>query len=112
MLYVLSYSTDRDGDSKEFEETLMGQFPKLREGGGFDLLKSIGGNGKVLEIVKCPASGYSVNYLREQAIIRSGILYVRPLQKDLDENAVQVCVCLDLHLGMQGEGMLNRLKVV
>ncbi|XP_030648178.1 carcinoembryonic antigen-related cell adhesion molecule 5 [Chanos chanos] len=83
-------NNSEDGDSAEFEETLIGQFPKLKEEGGFDLLKSVSGNSKALEIVKYPDSGYSAKYIREQAFVRSGISYIHPLQQDLDNTVAPV----------------------
>ena len=56
------------------------QFPKLANGGGYELLRL--GDMKTLEIISEPASGYSVEYLK--SVVSSAKIYIRPLQKNLD----------------------------
>lgn len=71
---------------KEFQEELFREFPKLVEGGGFELLRASDSGGKELVPIDIPHDGYSVEYL--QAVVKSKI-YIRPLQKDLDESPLE-----------------------
>lgn len=56
-------------------------FPKLEEGGGFELLRAQEGGGKLLNVIPVPQSGYSVNYLKK--VVHSAKIYIRPFQKKL-----------------------------
>ena len=58
------------------------QFPKLKEGGGFELLRVPEGGGKLLQVIASPESGYTVTYLR--AVVHHAKVYVRPMQNNLD----------------------------
>ena len=72
------------------------QFPKLANGGGYELLRL--GDMKTLEIISEPASGYSVEYLK--SVVSSAKIYIRPLQKNLDtdENVSKTSPILILQL--------------
>lgn len=72
------------GDYCEWEEIydeLLFQYPKLKEGGGFELLRVGEGGGKRLQVIACPPNGYTVAYLR--AVVHHATVYIRPLQRDL-----------------------------
>lgn len=69
------------GDAEELNHELTDYYPKLAEGGGYELLRS-GGGGRELFVIDMPSVGYSAQYLK--SIISSAKIYVRPLQKDLD----------------------------
>ena len=56
------------------------QFPRLMEGGGFEMLRVPEG-GKGLNVISSPESGYTVSYLK--AVVHHAKIYIRPLQKDL-----------------------------
>ena len=71
-----------------FEETMYREFPNLREGGGFEVLR---GSGKLLQSIPIPSGGYSVDYLK--SVLAQAKCYVRPLQMDLILNR-EVCVYL------------------
>lgn len=72
-------------DAKAVKLTLEKIFPKLKDGGGFELLRS-GAKPGELFLIKPPAAvGYSVPFLRESAGLGQAIVYIRPLQKDLDD---------------------------
>ena len=61
----------------------MNQFPKLSEGGGFELLRvnDRGGAARRLELINPPKSGYDVLFLK--AVVQQAKIYIRPLQKKL-----------------------------
>lgn len=61
-------------------------YPKLKAGGGFEILRS--GIGSSLAFVSPPATGYSVPYLRDQAGRGQALAYIRPLQVELDISPV------------------------
>ena len=69
------------GSPQSFKQELEAAFPKLMYGGGFELLKRAPGNS--LEIIKPPAVGYSVTFLKRCGIGQA-MLFVRPIQCDLD----------------------------
>ena len=71
-----------DADNWEIREELQYNFPKLRDSGGFELLRLSEGGGKILQSIACPKNGYCVPYLR--AVVHHAKVYLRPLQKDLD----------------------------
>ena len=61
-------------------------YPKLKEGGGFELLRS-GSPASMLSLISPPAGGYSVAFLRDAAGLGQALAYIRPLQKDLPMDA-------------------------
>ncbi|XP_039523838.1 uncharacterized protein LOC120476763 [Pimephales promelas] len=76
---------DKHCTSEEFKSTLLMEFPKLKDGGGFELLRPYGATRtKTLQVVPCPSEGYTPHYLQDTIGIHAAIVYVRPLQKDLD----------------------------
>ena len=70
-------------DAHDVYHELMNQFPKLSEGGGFELLRvnDRGGAARRLELINPPESGYDVMFLK--AVVQQAKIYIRPLQKDL-----------------------------
>ena len=83
---------NKNAGFKAFSEVLMEKYPKLRDGGGFQLLRALGGGGGVryLELIIPGQDGYSIPYLRETQCLGQAILYVRPLQANLSmEKQVQ-----------------------
>ena len=58
-------------------------YPKLVEGGGFEILRS-GASQNTLEVIEPPPSGYSISFLRDHSGLGQAIAYIRPLQLDLD----------------------------
>ena len=62
------------------------EYPKIKEGGGIELLRAVGGGGgqRKLEVLSSGPRGYSIEYLRNIICIGQATLYIRPLQKDLD----------------------------
>ena len=79
MLAVFAY-----GSSQELQADLFKEYPKLVDCGGFELLRASDIGGKELIPIEMPHDGYSVEYL--QAVVKSAKIYIRPLQRDLDDN--------------------------
>ena len=71
------------GDPQSFKETLDEAFPKLTCGGGFELLRR-GTSGSQLVLLQPPAIGYSVQFLKTSSGIGQAVIYVCPIQCDLD----------------------------
>ena len=64
---------DKKGNFAYFQGVLKTQFPKLKAGGGFELLRSSGGR-RQLEVVAVPAQGYDIPYLKQ--ILGQAIAYI------------------------------------
>ena len=62
----------------ELKERLESVFLKLKESGGFELLKSA--NGTLLSVIHSPACGYSVPFLWDAAGLGQAPAYIRPLK--------------------------------
>ena len=77
---------NKDG-SVNVSKKLEAAYPKLKSGGGFEILRS--GIGNSLAFLQPPATGYSVSYLRNQAGLGQALAYLRPLQLELDVSPVQ-----------------------
>lgn len=77
--------SDKYCQPEDFTDYLYKQFPKLKDAGGYELLKTRGATrSKSLEIIPCPNEGYSAEYLSNSTLgIGDGMIYIRPLQKDL-----------------------------
>ena len=65
VLAGLGESYSMDASAEEFHHELLAEFPRLRNGGGYELLR--------------PAGGHNPVYLR--AIFMQAKIFVRPLQK-------------------------------
>jgi hypothetical protein len=72
--------SNKRGGHAHIKETLESVFPKIKEAGGFEILRS-SGSSRSLERIQVPPTEYTVSYLKE--ILRQAIAYIRPLQKDL-----------------------------
>ena len=72
---------NKDG-AIEVNQKIEAMYPKLKAGGGFEILRS--GMDNKLMFVPPTACRYSVPYLRDQADIGQALAYVRPLQEKLD----------------------------
>lgn len=83
----------KNGSCSYFHETLLENYPRLRDGGGYELLRTRHRSTIKLEILyPRQTAGYNVLHLKEA--IASAKIYVRPLQRDLNleplpENKVQ-----------------------
>ena len=79
---------------KVFIDSIEGEFPKLKDGGGFEILRA---DGKDLRLIPPPPGGYTVEYMR--GVLNQAKGYIRPLQKDLSTNSVlsaEVCYIFSL----------------
>lgn len=76
---------NKDG-AIEVSKKLEAAYPKLKAGGGFEILRS--GIGRSLAFVSPPATGYSVSYLRDQAGLGQALAYLQPLQVELDVSPI------------------------
>ena len=72
---------DGDSDAHGIHEELLSQFPKLRESGGYELMRTQDKGSKFLNVIDVPPSGYSATYLK--AVAHSARIFIRPLQRDL-----------------------------
>lgn len=72
---------DEYSEWPEIYDELLFQYPKLKESGGFELLRVGEGGGKRLQTIACPPKGYTVVYL--QAVVHHATVYIRPLQRDI-----------------------------
>lgn len=72
--------SDKYCQPEDFTDYLYKQFSKLEDAAGYELLKTR----ESLEIIPCPNEGHSAKYLSNSTLgIGVGIIYIRPLQKDL-----------------------------
>ena len=62
-------------------------FPKLKNGGGFEILRR-GTSPSELSLIQPPRSGYSVSFLRDAAGLGQAIAFIRPLQANLSKDRV------------------------
>lgn len=69
-----------NGDAWEFHEQLVEKFPKLHDGGGYELLRAVGSSHE-LQIIPPPSGGYTTSYVK--SVVGQAKVYVRPIQKDL-----------------------------
>ena len=81
---------DNNGDFSHLKNTLEEYFPMLKsQNGAFELLRADrGGNTRPLLSIHMPNTGYTTKYLKE-AVPGSAVIYVRPIQSDLDISAVK-----------------------
>lgn len=70
-----------DSDAQDINCEISSQFPKLRNAGGFELLRAQEGGGKLFSAIVVPQAGYSVGYLK--TVVHNAKIYIRPLQRDL-----------------------------
>ena len=85
----------------EFHEDLLDAFPKLREGGGYELLRTAEGNTKLLDVIPVPPGGYTASFLKD--IVMQAKVYIRPVQKDLSLEPGQLSgtpLCLHVGVGL------------
>ena len=76
------------GSFVDVKEKLEIVYPKLKDGGGFELLR-MGSPSSKLALIYPTAGGYSVPFLRDAAGLGQALAYIRPLQMDLATSAVQ-----------------------
>ncbi len=69
------------GEPFEFHDEITSAFPKLRNAGGYELLRTQQHNNRELFVISPPSGGYTAEYLRR--IVGQAKVFVRPIQKDL-----------------------------
>ncbi|XP_070546854.1 uncharacterized protein [Ptychodera flava] len=67
--------------ASEVHEQLLDEYPKLSEGGGYEICRAYHGSRR-LHAISCPNEGYSQRYLSIEA--GQAKLYIRPLQNNLE----------------------------
>ena len=73
----------------ELRKKLEEEYPKLSQGGGFELMRTgHQGSNTTLTTIIPPASGYSVPFLRDSSGLGQALAYIRLLQRDLDKSPV------------------------
>lgn len=83
------------GDADELDHELLDNFPKLEQGGGYELMRSSEKGGKHLSVIQMPSEGYTPEYLK--FVVSSAKIYIRPIQKDLDLTPVEVSPTLNVN---------------
>ena len=63
----------------DIRNDLLEEYPKLRAGGGFELLRL---RGRDLEVIPIPHEGYTVQYLK--TVVQNAKVFIRPIQAPLD----------------------------
>ncbi|CAH3045959.1 unnamed protein product, partial [Porites lobata] len=75
-------STRVEDSALQVKTKLEEEFPKLKNRGGFEILRSGFSPGKSLVLLRPPASaGYSVKFLRDESGLGQALAYIRPLQR-------------------------------
>ena len=95
------YKTPGWGEkSRIFKEKRESVYPKLKDAGGFELLRMGSPNAKLF-LINPPAGGYSMRVLWDTAGLAQALAYIRALQMDLDtsvgesaQQPEQVCVSI------------------
>ena len=77
-------------DMQDIYDELLFQFPKLKEAGGYELLRLPEGGGKMLQVIASPESGYTVEYLH--AVVHHAKIFIRPMQNNLSSEPEQAQV--------------------
>ena len=75
------FAIDVASTAQDLCDALDSQFPRLVNGGGFELLRASEGCPRELEVIPIPDDGYTAEYLK--VIVYNAKLYIRPLQTDL-----------------------------
>ena len=81
---------NRKADHGELSSKIESEYLKLKDGGGFELLRAIGGGSGVRPLQPIPfgSSGYSIPYLRESVCVGQAVIYIRPIQLDLNSSPI------------------------
>ncbi len=72
-------------------------YPKLENGGGFEIMRCGGAQVNDLMVIQPPCSGYSVPFLRDTAGLGQAIAFIQPVQIDLDMQPEQVMDIFEVH---------------
>ena len=75
------FAIDANATAQELTFELEFQFPKLKDSGGFELMRTMESGSREIQVIEMPGGGYSCEYLK--AVVHSAKLFIRPLQADL-----------------------------
>ena len=68
-------------DSCDLHSEILMAFPRLQDGGGYELLRVAESGLRTLHVIPQPSDGYSVTFLKD--VLRQAKVYIRPMQRDL-----------------------------
>ena len=68
-------------DSCDLHSEILRAFPRLQDGGGYELLRVVESGLRTLYVIPPPSDGYSVTFLK--GVLRQAKVYIRPMQRDL-----------------------------
>ncbi len=77
---------NKNGSALHVKQMLEAAYPKIVQGGGFEILRSGISLNDPLQLINAPSSGYSVAFLRDMSGLGQALAYVRPVQSNLDTN--------------------------
>ena len=80
----------RNSNKFDFEKALEEAFPKLKDCGAYELLRTPPGSRTALESIRMPTGGFTSAYLADESNLGQAVCYVRPIQKDLDMGVLSV----------------------
>lgn len=77
---------NKKANHEDVQSFLKEKFPRLRDGGGIEVLRAVGGGGgcRPLHLLPPEREGYPLAYIKER--FSQAAIYIRPLQTDLDES--------------------------
>ncbi|WAR15041.1 hypothetical protein MAR_005146 [Mya arenaria] len=101
---------DKNQRSDYFRDMLYENFPKLKNGGGFKLLRS---SARVaLYAITMPPSGYSTNFLSDESGLGGAICYIRPMQEGLSLEQLMNVEPSDDCIKEQCKGCSQNIQIV
>ena len=108
LLLLLQYA-----DAWEFHEEILKKFPKLADGGGYELLRTCA-NSRELTVIPAPSGGYTTSYVK--SIVNQAKVYIRPLQKDLSleeeiVSAEEPVSTVSTHISIELQKHIYKLQV-
>ena len=80
----------KSSDLEMFKQKLEETFSLLSNCGGFELLRTSANSKYSLDALAIPQGGYNTKYLADESPLGQAVCYIRPIQKDLDLDALQV----------------------
>ena len=75
---------NKNGSALHVKQMLEAAYPKIVQGGGFEILRSGISLTDQLQLITAPSSGYSVSFLRDMSGLGQALAYLRPVQRNLD----------------------------
>lgn len=70
----------------ELHETFVSSYPKLVDGGGYELMRTTAGANRALYVIPSPPGGYSIEFIKK--VCGQAKFYVRPIQANLSLDSV------------------------